>query len=135
MWRYWAPFDDDVASALGTLREEVFRSGAYYRVNPGDPPPGSIGQALELNGESGTHSILDVFSVSPYPQLGTVAPVSPDESTRLFGTDRPTREQVEANVSASDALSASRGPWSGSYLVTFEEGTPHELFFFGISGD
>ena len=125
-WSYRRPFTGDVDAALRALREDVFARADYYRLDP-EASPGSIEEALKLNGEAGTHSILDVFNVSPVPD-GILL--------EQLGTTRPRRRALEANPGALDALIVSWPPWSGAYFVLHDDGgTPVEYVFVGRSGD
>lgn len=133
-WQYSVPYDDDVGRALQNLRDEVFRTGTYYRARP-DVDPASIEQLLELNDESGSHSVLDVFSVAARPQLGAVAPLPSEELVELFGTDHPTLAHIERNRDALTRVMLARGRWSGSYVVIYSDDAPAEILFFGQSGD
>ena len=132
-WTYWVPYREDVNAALQALRREVFDRGEFYRAGSGDPS--SLEQLLEQGGESGTHSIIDVLSVSPTVELGAVAPLSDAELAELFGSDQPTRADVEANWAGVMRVTEQRGPWTGTYLTTYRCGEPDELYFFGMSGD
>jgi hypothetical protein len=133
-WTYWVPYQGDVSVVLQELRDQVFRDGAYYRVRA-DMTPASIEELMEANDESGTHSILDVFTVAPAPQMGAVAPLGAAEQQALFGTARPSRADVEARPDAAMQLVTAAGPWAGVYVVAYEGDAPSEIGFFGHSGD
>jgi hypothetical protein len=133
-WKYFVPYQADIGQALLDLRNEVFRSGQYYKLNP-DREPVTIEELLEMNGEQGTHSILDIFMVAAHLDYGMAAPLSRDELIRYFGTDRPTRTEVEDNPAALDDIQTRRGRWLGSYIIIHEGGAPSEILFFGHSGD
>ncbi|MEV4123286.1 hypothetical protein [Micromonospora sp. NPDC049645] len=84
--------------------------------------------------ESGTHSILDVHRVLTRglkgPDYGTVEPVSAAEALRHAGTERLTREHLDA----IEGLAARR--WFGRCAVLHDgQGTPSEIYFWGFSGD
>lgn len=100
-------------------------------------PIGSIDELLEEQGESGTHSILDIQGVSDEPEFGAVSPMPADELVELFGTDKPTRKVVEEKLGDYDLvehpLVSER--WQGIYFTVYQDGKPHELFFMGTSGD
>ncbi len=94
--------------------------------------PGSIEGALELAAEDGTHSILDIPSTGRRRGFGVATPCPPRSAARVFGTERPTREQVEAKwLDLSDRLER----WEAYYLVVYENGAPAEYAFIGCSGD
>src|SRR4029078_2320541 len=62
-WRNLAPYSDDVAKVMEQLKWEVLRSVDYYKRNP-KRKPRSPEQALQMSGEDGTHSIMDMLKVS-----------------------------------------------------------------------
>jgi hypothetical protein len=133
-WQYYVPFEPDIRQALARIRQEVFRAGQYY-APPGTGRPASIEDLLEMSGESGTHSILDVMDVAERPSPGVVAPLSQSELVGAFGSERPTRHDVERATAVIDAIRMRRGRWAGSYLVVYDGNSPREFFFFGYSGD
>lgn len=65
-WSYFVPYEPDIAQALGKLRESVFRSGTFY-TPMFTRKSKTIAELLKRNGESGTHSILDVDRVLQTP--------------------------------------------------------------------
>lgn len=146
---YFVPCEDDFGAALQKLREREFQAGRYNPVTPfqsfpidlSAPTPGakhdSIEQVMEQGDEAGTRSILDIAEVAPAPFDGsgmpflTAFPLAQSDVERLFGTPKPTREQVETNKRIWDGI--ERG--SAIYTVTFDKGQPHEIFFGGYSFD
>jgi hypothetical protein len=133
-WQYYVPFEPDIRQALARLRQEVFRAGQYY-ASPGTRRPASIEDLLEISGESGTHSILDVMDVAERPSAGVVAPLSRSELVGAFGSERPTRLDVERASTSLEAIRSRRGRWTGSYIILYEKDKPAEILFFGYSGD
>lgn len=133
-WKYYVPYQADIGQALQDLRNEVFRSGQYYKLHP-DRQPATIEELLEMNGDEGTHSIMDIFMVAPGPDYGVAAPLSPDELIQYFKTARPTHADVENNPAAVDDIQTSRGRWIGTYIITYDGDAPSEILFFGHSGD
>jgi hypothetical protein len=113
------------------------------RREPGTPNPGAhekpltIEELLEEQGESGTHSILDIDHVSPTPAFGAVCPLPTERVREIFGTDKPTRELIEGKRGApelvEDPFVSER--WQGTYVIAYRDGKPHEIFFIGTSGD
>jgi hypothetical protein len=96
--------------------------------------PDTIDKLLEWNRESGTHSILDVTSVSHEPEFGTVSPLNHDQLHKHFGTLHPTREQAQAWLE-KDGISSIRRGWSGFYMIIYADEKPIEICFAGYSGD
>jgi hypothetical protein len=99
--------------------------------------PETIDELLEEQGESGTHSVLDIRGVSEEPEFGAVSPMPSEELEELFGTDKPTRKMVE-DKSVDHSLVEHPlvcEPWQGVYFTVYRDGRPDELFFIGTSGD
>src|SRR5260221_771486 len=99
--------------------------------------PETIDELLEEQGESGTHSILDIQRVSDEPEFGAVSAMPSEELEALFGIDRPTRKMVEDKLGDYDLvehpLVSER--WQGVYFSVYRHGKPDALFFIGTSGD
>jgi len=146
---YFVPYEADLDAALQKLRLREFQAGRYnpvtpfqtFPIDPSEPAPGamhdSIEQVMEECDESGTRSILDIAQVALAPFDGsgmryfTAFPLDPSDVQDLFGTSKPTREQVETNQRMWDRI--DRG--SAVYTVIFDKGEPHEIFFGGYSFD
>ena len=99
--------------------------------------PETIDELLEEQGESGTHSILDIQRVSDEPNFGAVSPMPSEELEALFSTDKPTRKMLEEKAGDYDLvehpLVSER--WQGVYFTVYRDGRPDELYFIGTSGD
>jgi hypothetical protein len=99
--------------------------------------PRTIKALLKEQGESGTHSILDIERVAARPGSGAISLMPAKRLKEIFGTDRPTHEMVEAQRGArdlfEDPLVVER--WQGVYFTVYRRGKPDELFFIGTSGD
>jgi hypothetical protein len=146
---YFVPYEADFDAALQKLRLREFQAGRYNPVTPfqtfpvdlSAPTPGamhdSIDQVMEASAEDGSRSILDIAQVAPAPFDGsgmpffTAFPLDPSDMEDLFGTSKPTREQVQTNQRMWDRI--ERG--SAVYTVIFDRGEPHEIFFGGYSFD
>lgn len=117
---------------LEKLDEETSKPKADY-----SRKPATIDELLEEQGESGTHSILDIQRVSDEPEIGAVTPMPFEELQELFGTGEPTRKMIEDKLGDYDLvehpLVSQR--WQGVYLAVYRDGKPAELFFIGTSGD
>jgi hypothetical protein len=115
----------------------------------------SMEELREVQVEDGSHSIIDMIRVTeqtaPRPasfavleqellaalmggatSLGTVFRMSDDELQKCFSTAAPSRSTIERNDSAACEL-CERG--HGRYALVFDDGTPAEIYFVGISGD
>lgn len=97
--------------------------------------PKTIERLLELQGESGTHSILDINSISPKPESGTVSPLPKTKLIELLGSEQPTHDQIERASSAGALEEFTSERWQGIYVVAYDDGSPSEIFFAGCSGD
>jgi hypothetical protein len=159
-WAYAVPYQPDINTALQDLRQKIFRSGNYYtraaftqrllnevpnlpvsvrlraqlslwRLRR-QPAPQSIEALIQINGEEGTHSILDIEAVSATPQFGTVSPLSDQQLLTIFGTTTPTREMVAEKL---DQCCELRRRWEGLYVIAYQDDTPNTICFAGFSGD
>lgn len=142
-WFYFVDYEPDVDAALDRLRRREFEAGRYnpavdfpeFPVGPETESPGaqhaSIEEAVEEADADGTRSILDMERVSDEPDFNAVAPLPPEELLRLFGTERPTRREVEECEELFDL--PERG--QGVYVVVYDGERPTEIFFAGYSFD
>jgi hypothetical protein len=145
-WSYTVPFREDIQSALEALRKREFVAGRFWQpseVEPGffgrllgRPPskpkqPASIKEAIKISDATGTRSILDIERISPTPDFGTVSPLSPEDLQRFFGTTQPTHDIIERSEEFIDSL--ERG--QGVYIILYQQGKPHEIYFAGYSCD
>ncbi|NDJ75059.1 MAG: hypothetical protein GYB65_02275 [Chloroflexi bacterium] len=161
-WSYFVPYQADINAALQALRQDVFESGKYFHLSDivpfaddimnimpegfADmlqqdaeelglddlPEPTTIEELLELNAESGTHSILDIEGISATPGFASAAPLSVDQLLELFGTEQPNHAQVEAKIHDIYDL---RERWQGTYVIVYKDREPEEILFVGYSGD
>lgn len=127
-WNYFTKYDTDIQRALDTLRHEVFESGEFRYA---EEEPSSIDEALEIADADGTASILDIMQISPAPDFCCAAPFSARELKTYFGTDRPTRADVEQSEDYWEDL--QRG--QARFAVVYENERPSELYFAGYSFD
>jgi hypothetical protein len=141
-WFYFVPYESDLTKSLDALRRREFQAGRYTPVQgfprfPADPQhrPGaqhaSIEAARAAAGASGTRSILDMTRISARPDFGAVTPLGDDELLDLFGTARPTHDDVED----SDDLFEEIERGQGVCLVVYENEKPSEIYFAGYSYD
>ena len=127
-YEYFVPYDRNIQAALEKLRAEVFQSGEF---NGAEMGPATPEEALEMADADGTASILDIQRITDHPDYFCAAPLSPKELTQYFGTDRPTRVDVQQSDEFWDSL--DRG--QARYVVLYEDEQPKELYFAGYSFD
>jgi len=96
--------------------------------------PASIETALELAGEMGTHSILDIERTSSAAGFGLATPLTRDELLRLFGTETPSVEDAR-RLEKTGELCSLRQRWEAAYFTAFDGGKPSAIVFCGNSGD
>jgi len=142
-WWYFVPYDPDVDRALQALRAQEFAAGRYnpvipypsFPLGPATLSPGaqhkSIATALKAADADGTRSILDMERVGNSPGYGAVCPLDPAIQRSLYGTDRPSRAQVEDNMDFLEEV--ERG--QGVYIILYANDQAHELCFAGYSYD
>jgi hypothetical protein len=99
------------------------------------PKPRTIEELLERQGESGTHSILDIVRVCHAPEFGAVHPMPASKAIEIFGTEKPSRAQIESKHEECALEEYVRERWQGIYIVAYRNGLPDEIFFAGCSGD
>jgi hypothetical protein len=142
---YWyiVKYNPDVEEALQELRDREFLAGRYNPVVPfltfpiasDSPAPGaqhgSIEEALEDADADGTRSILDITHIAPEADFCAATPLSEAQLVELYGTSRPIRTAVEANMDFFEDL--ERG--HAIYIVLYKDGAPDELLFAGYSFD
>lgn len=140
---YFVAYEEDVAAALQKLRNREFEAGRYnpvtpfldFPIGPASPAPGkihsSIQQALDASDADGTRSILDIERIGSTPDFGVAVPYPPDRLDDLYGTDKPTRANVEENMDFLEDI--ERG--QGIYFILYENDRPSEILFAGYSYD
>ena len=140
---YFTSYEADVETALEKLRRQEFQAGRYnpvvpfiaFPIGPSAPAPGaqhaSIDDARSAADADGTRSILDVEAVGDSPDFGVAAPLGDAVLQRLYGTSKPTRQMIEANMDFFEEI--DRG--QAIYIIAYRDGKPDELFFAGYSYD
>src|SRR5258706_8725933 len=131
-WAYFFPYQTDIESALQELKEQVFEQGQYYNPVQSEPEPQTIEELIQICDLEGTHSILDMTSVSTRPDFGVVSSLTTQEYMDIFQTGTPTREMIEREAARLQTL---RDGWQGVYVLAHKDGVPAEIFFAGFSGD
>lgn len=143
--RYWytVPYQPDINSALQALRTREFEAGRYNPVTPfpefpittASPAPGrahdSIESALASSEAGGTRSILDIRSIADEPDFFVAAPLCEDTLQATYGTTRPTRDLVDANMAVISHV--NRG--HAVYVIIYGNEAPLEILFAGYSFD
>ena len=127
-WQYFVPHRTDLQAALEDLKEQEFRAGRYRYSEEG---PQSIDEARDIADADGTASILDIDRVDAQPDFGVVTPLTTGQLLTLFGTDKPTRDLVEA----CDDLYEDIERGQGVVCRVYKHGQPSELCFTGYSYD
>ncbi len=98
------------------------------------PVPTDLDTLVAAQPHSGTHSVIDMINgVSAEPSFATVSPLAPDNLMYIFGTLRPSANQVEAWMSTD--LVDERDRWVGTYIISYDDDRPARIHFGGRSGD
>jgi len=127
-WKHFAPYDPDISQALETARQTVFAQGSY---RGSEDEPSSIEEALENMDADGTASILDIDHVADTPEPTAVTLLTPEQTVQYFGTDRPTRREVDRASEFWEDI----GRGEAICVTLYEDGRPSGLFFAGYSFD
>lgn len=125
---YTVPYETDIQRALEKLRAQVFASRKF---NGAEFEPATPEEALEFAAEDGTRSILDIMQVSDEPDFCCAAPLSPAELQQYFGTDKPTRVDIDNSDDFWEDI--ERGHCR--YVILHEGDEPKQIFFAGYSFD
>lgn len=118
---------------LANQLEQMRKSGKSGQGSVAKPQ--TIDELLQSRGESGTHSILDMVRVSPTPELGAVSPLPKSEVVKVFGSEMPTRLQIEKKTKAGALEGCTSKRWQGIYIIAYQDAKPVEILFAGCSGD
>jgi hypothetical protein len=127
-WQYFVPYEADFQSALDKLKVREFAAGRFRYSEEG---PSSIDEAREIADADGTGSILDIDRVDDTPDFGVVVRLPAPSLKALFGTDRPSRREVET----CDELFEDIERGQGVCCPVYSDGVASELCFTGYSYD
>ena len=127
-WSCFTKHDANVQRALDRLRDEEFKAGRFRYA---EEQPSSIDEALEIADADGTASILDISSISDEPDFCCAAPFSAAELKQYFGSERPSRADVERADDYWEDI--ERG--HARYTIVYANGAPSEIYFAGYSFD
>lgn len=117
-------YKKNLADALAAARMEVFASGKFIGA---EEHPSSIEEAMEIDPECGTGSLLDIASVSEAPELCSVCQVSKKKCVEFFGTERPTFAEIEKCMPFWESF--DRG--EARAVTLYENGKPAQICFAG----
>jgi hypothetical protein len=102
---------------------------------PSGKKPKTIAELLKQQAENGTHSILDITSVSSAEEFGAVSPLPKTKLVEVFGTETPSRAQIDELYESGSLEELASERWQGVYIVAYRDGSPSEIAFIGCSGD
>jgi hypothetical protein len=138
-WYYFVPYQEDLGQAFTALQQQVLAERDYYSDVVGEfESMAELGEAKRTEDfwEAGTHSILDMHKIidPTRPDAeGAIRPLAPDEVRSIFGADHPARPDFERHRASESYQDCPR--WSGRCAVLYQDGKPHEIVFWGCSGD
>ena len=115
------------------FKGEIMGDGSAFRKPKRKPK--TIEKLLELQAESGTHSILDIRDVSKEPQFGAVSPLPHARLVEFFNSEMPTHAEIEEAHDSGSLEEFVSERWQGIYIIAYRDGSPSEIFFAGCSGD
>jgi hypothetical protein len=99
------------------------------------PKPSTIEELLEQEGDSGTHSILDITSISPKPKHGAISPFPESLLVEYFDSKTPSPSKVQEVYEFGSLEKFVSKRWRGIYVICSFAGEPSDIFFAGCSGD
>jgi hypothetical protein len=155
-WDYRAPFAGSVEATFVAVQEQVLMSGDYIwpweDIDPeyvdeygAVPRPSSLAELAAAKGNEefwgeGTHTILDMHQVITVSsdEFGAICQLSSEELTQVFGTVQPSAadfDRVYQPGPAGPLADLCSERWTGRSMVIYKDGTPAEVYFWGISGD
>jgi hypothetical protein len=138
-----AKFPGFIKQVTATLTPEE-RAEFDRSLEKPEEPPQTIEELFEMNGEEGTHSIIDIEGAYLEPlaegeegEYGVVYPLPAEDLLEIFETARPTREMIENIEQADGGLIADYvlGSQTGIYVTFYKDDRPDGYFFSGYSGD
>ena len=108
-----------------------------YGSSPAKPErkPKTIKALLKQRAESGTHSILDITSISAEPQFSAISPFPRAKLSEFFQSETPSRAEIEEAYDSESFEDFVSERWQGVYTIAYRDGKPDEIFFAGCSGD
>ena len=127
------PFKTKYLEMAGRIKGEIM-GGSPTSPKPKRKPK-TIEKLLELQAESGTHSILDIVGISPEPKFGTVSSFPQAKLGEFFSSETPCRAEIEEAHDSGSLEEFISKRWQGIYIVAYRNGSPSEIFFAGCSGD
>jgi hypothetical protein len=127
------PFRTLYLQGAERIKGEIMGAGSAPRKPKRKPK--TIEKLLEIQAESGTHSILDVVGISPQPKLGAISPFPRSKLVGFFGSETPSHAQIEGVHDSGSLEEFVSERWQGIYVVAYLDGSPSEIFFAGCSGD
>jgi hypothetical protein len=137
-WSHFVPYHPDIDGVLHAVREQIFNEQAYYLSEEHQAQgifPATMEELIELNGEAGTHSIIDMDGgVMDTPEFAAVAPLTSDQLQRLFDTDFPDHAVVQERLESGELYNFCRR-WEGVFITIYDGEVAAELCFVGCSGD
>jgi hypothetical protein len=97
--------------------------------------PKTIDELLKQQAENGTHSILDTPTISTKPKFGAINPFPISKLSEYFGSETPSHAKIQQTFESGALEQFVSKKWQGIYIIAYRDGSPHEIFFAGCSGD
>lgn len=127
-WHSWAKWKKDLKTTLREAQKVALEEQGYD----------SVEEALEATEADGTASVIDIGQFSKKPEPAACWQLSAAQLEETFGTDTPTRAQIEENV---DELAEELGRGESLCVVAYAKSKktqklqPVEVLFSGWSFD
>jgi hypothetical protein len=130
-------------------REDVFARGDYLTgespIHSGNrifispsrprPKPATIDELLEQQGDSGTHSILDIICISSKPKRKAISPFPSSLLVEYFDSETPSPAEIQEVYEFGSLEKFTGKRWRGIYIIAYFDCKPSDIFFAGCSGD
>jgi hypothetical protein len=155
-WSYVVGFEENIDLALKRLRRFEFCNGRFRNpknytsfpfadwsgatlseienlVTCSDGEDAAIEKIVEMAGESGTASILDMLKISDEKDFYTLSPLSQDVLLKIFDSEFPSNHMLTSGSMSDIWDEVEIG--HGIYVIAYENNQPDTIHFMGYSFD
>lgn len=141
-WDCFIGYQNDLDVALENARQKELQNGKYSCSCEDTPEHDSFEDAMECADADGTCSIIDIDSISSEilkggreDEPGTAYALSEEQLIKFFGTDKPSRAQVENRSKSAGSYFNLLGRGRAIHVTVYQDEKPSEIYFAGMSFD